>query len=112
MHEILRHLPEGAVVLDVGSRGGSFDASMYPVNTIRLDLEMPDQGARADFIQADASSLPFPSGSFDAIISNHSLEHFEHLTAAMEELGRVVTSDGSIFIAVPDASTLCDRLYR
>jgi SAM-dependent methyltransferase len=112
MHEILRHLPEGARVLDVGSRGGSFDASMYPVRTVRLDLEVPDRGRSGDFVQADAASLPFPDASFDAIISNHSLEHFERVAVALEELGRVVKADGSIFIAVPDANTLCDRLYR
>jgi Methyltransferase domain len=112
MHEILRHLPEGARVLDLGSRGGSFDASAYPVRAVRLDLQIPTRGSRSDFVQADASSLPFPDASFDAVVANHSLEHFERLEPALQELGRVVRPYGSIFIAVPDASTLADRLYR
>jgi hypothetical protein len=112
MHEILRHLPEGARVLDLGSRGGSFDASAYPVRSFRVDLEIPGAGSPSDFVQADASSLPFPDASFDAVISNHSLEHFERLQPALRELGRVLRGDGSIFIAVPDASTFADRLYR
>ena len=112
MHEILRHLPEGARVLDLGSRSGSFDASLYPLQTIRLDLEVPQGKARAGFVQADAAALPFANASFDAIISNHSLEHFERLTPALEEMGRVLKPRGAIFIAVPDASTLADRLYR
>ncbi|MGD0297223.1 MAG: class I SAM-dependent methyltransferase [Bryobacteraceae bacterium] len=112
MHEILRHLPEGARVLDLGSRAGSFDASLYPVRAVRLDLEIPSRGARCDFVQADAASLPFPDATFDAVISNHSLEHFERLEMALQELGRVVRPSGSIFIAVPDASTFSDKLYR
>jgi SAM-dependent methyltransferase len=60
-------------------------------------------------VQTDASRLPFPDASFDAVIANHSLEHFE---TALQELGRVVRPSGSIFIAVPDASTFSDRLYR
>ena len=87
--KILRHLPVGARVLDFGSRGGSFDASTYPVRVVRVDLEIPS-GPQAAFVQADASSLPFPNTSFDAVIANHSLEHFERLEPALRELGRVV----------------------
>jgi len=46
------------------------------------------------------------------VISNHSLEHFEDLEAALRELGRVVKRGGSVYVAVPDASTFSDRLYR
>lgn len=112
MHEILRHLPDGARVLDLGCRGGSFDPSAYPLRTVRLDLESPAQSGGTNFVQGDAASLPFPSECFDAIISNHSLEHFEKLERALEELGRVVKPSGSIYIAVPDSSTFCDRVYR
>jgi SAM-dependent methyltransferase len=63
-------------------------------------------------VQTDASRLPFPDASFDAIIASHSLEHFERLETALQELGRVVRPSGSIFIAVPDASTFSDRLHR
>lgn len=112
MHEILRHLREGARVLDVGCRGGSFDASLYPLRTVRVDIEAVADNAPVDFVQADAASLPFPDGSFDVIIANHSLEHFENLHAALGELGRVVKREGWIYIAVPDADTLTDRLYR
>jgi len=112
MHEILRHLPQDARVLDLGSRGGSFDASVYPIRAVRVDLEIPGAGSPSDFVQADASSLPFQDASFDAVISNHSLEHFEQLQPALQELGRVLRPNGSIFIAVPDASTFADWLYR
>ena len=112
MREILRHLPESARVLDVGSRSGSFNAAQYPLRTIRLDLDALHQAAAGDFVQADAARLPFPLHVFDAVIANHSLEHFERLDDAFKELGRVVKPEGSLYIAVPDASTFADRLYR
>jgi len=56
--------------------------------------------------------LPFPSHAFDAVIANHSLEHFNRLDDAFRELGRVVKPEGSLYIGVPDASTFADRLYR
>ena len=112
MHEILRHLAPGARVLDVGSRGGSFDPMLYPVQTVQLDLESPSSSARAGYVQGDAARLPFAAACFDAVISNHSLEHFEDLESALRELGRVVKPQGSVYVAVPDASTFSDRLYR
>jgi SAM-dependent methyltransferase len=63
-------------------------------------------------VRADAARLPFADGSFDAIISNHSLEHFIELEAAVREMGRVVKPGGALYVAVPDASTLSDRIYR
>src|SRR5262249_27454317 len=64
------------------------------------------------FVQADASSLPFASRTFDAVILNHTLEHFERLKPALQEIGRVIRADGAIYAAVPDATTFSDRLYR
>lgn len=111
MHEILDHLPEGAAVLDLGSRNGSFPAADYPrLVVVRADIKPGPSGGR--FVQADATSLPFASRSFDAVILNHSLEHFVKYKAALQEIGRVVKREGAVFVAVPDARTLADRIYR
>ncbi len=113
MNEILRNLRPGARVLDLGSLTGSFPAHFCPeALVVRLDLEAPAPGTCEGFVQADAARLPFPDRSFDAIIANHSLEHIQHLPDALAEMGRVVRPEGSIFVAVPDASTFSDRLYR
>jgi SAM-dependent methyltransferase len=107
VHEILRHLPDGAAVLDLGSGAGSFDRARYPrLRVICLDRE---SGA---MVRGDAAQLPFRDASFDAIVSNHSLEHIERLDQALDEIRRVLRADGSLYVAVPDASTITDRLYR
>lgn len=113
MDEILRNLRLGARVLDLGSLNGSFPSGSCPAALVaRLDLERPAGGAPDGFVQADAARLPFADGSFDAVIANHSLEHIHDLDEALQEIGRVVRSDGSLYVAVPDASTFSDRLYR
>lgn len=111
MHEVLRKLPPGARVLDLGCAGGSFDSGVGRFTVLRIDLE---RGAHklANFTQADAAKLPFPAASFEAVISNHSLEHFENLAACLTEIGRVLKPDGALYVAVPDATTVSDRLYR
>ncbi len=78
---------------------------------VRVDLEFAGSPI-FNFVQADAAKLPFPEHCFDAIISNHSLEHFEHLACALPEIGRVIQPSGALYVSVPDATTFCDRLYR
>lgn len=111
VHEILENLGPGRRVLDLGSGAGSFPSTGAPFIAIRADLDQPGSPA-ANFVQADAAHLPFRSGTFDALISNHSLEHFHDLAGALAEMGRVLKPAAALYIAVPDASTFCDRLYR
>jgi SAM-dependent methyltransferase len=111
VHEILDHLPPGARVLDLGARGGSFQASDYP-HLIIVSADLAPSAAHRNPVMADAAALPFASRAFHAVIANHSLEHFERFKPALQEIGRVVRSDGAVFVAVPDAGTFGDRLYR
>src|SRR5260370_32315072 len=111
LHEILEQLPRGARVLDLGCREGSFSSGAYDVLTIRADLTRP-KSKTSLFVQADAVRLPFPSRTFDAAIMNHSVEHFVHLKPALQELGRVIKRYAAAFVAVLDARTVTDRIYR
>jgi SAM-dependent methyltransferase len=113
MHEILRNLQPGSLVLDLGCAEGSFPQEATPATVVRVDREAPkNRTDAARFVQTDAASLPFPDGAFAAVVSNHSLEHFGDLAGALREIGRVTNAHGSLFIAVPDSSTLTDKLYR
>jgi SAM-dependent methyltransferase len=114
MHEILRHLQPGTRVLDVGALTGSFPADCCPgAFTVLVDLERPNGGSSSGaFVQADAARLPFRDHCFDAVIANHSLEHVQGLPIALSEIGRVLNAKGCLYVAVPDASTFSDRLFR
>ena len=112
MHEILRNLSSDSLVLDLGCGSSSFSESETFGTVIRVDREPPRRRAVLNFVQGDAARLPFPDETFAAVISNHSLEHFDNLDNALSEIGRVLRRDGSLFIAVPDSSTVTDRLYR
>jgi SAM-dependent methyltransferase len=111
MNELLRNLLPGATVLDLGCGAGSFDSTASQFTTVRLDLE-PGSARLPNFVRADAARLPFRAGCFDVVVSNHSLEHVENLTGALEEIGRILKPAGSLYVAVPDATTITDRLYR
>jgi SAM-dependent methyltransferase len=114
VHEILRQLRAGEIVLDLGSRTGSFDAAATAALTVRVDLDpsAKDAAVRTHAVRADAAALPFREGCVAAIIANHSLEHFVQLDEALREAKRVLRRRGAFFVAVPDAGTLTDRIYR
>lgn len=112
MYRILRNLPPGSRVLDLGCAQGSFPDHCTAASVVRIDRDTPKDKGATQFVQADAARLPFPDCLFDAVISNHSLEHFDNAKGALLEVRRVIRPGGSLYVAVPDASTLTDRLYR
>ncbi|MFZ0590492.1 MAG: class I SAM-dependent methyltransferase [Bryobacteraceae bacterium] len=111
MHEILSTLAPGSCVLDLGSGSGSFNAEKYALTVTGADLEAPPK-RYANFVICRASQLPFRSRSFQALVLNHSLEHFDNLAESVHEIARVLAERGFLYIAVPDASTFTDRVYR
>lgn len=72
-------------------------------------------GAR--FVEADYSELPFPSGSFDVVISVHALHFAVDPVATLAEWRRVTTGGGRLSLSVPGPRAalsygLYDPIYR
>ena len=112
MDEILRHLPPGSRVLDLGSGSGSFPLGSLPLQVVRVDLAPRTSAAGGWYVAGDARRLPFRPAAFDAVIANHSLEHVPDLPVVLAEIRRVLRPSGALYASVPDASTLTDRIYR
>jgi SAM-dependent methyltransferase len=112
MDELIAGLPAGSRVLDLGCRAGSFQTLRRDLHIVRLDLEIPTRRGAGSYVAADAARMPFRAGAFDLVVSNHSLEHFVELEATLREIGRVARPEGALFVAVPDAGTLADHIYR
>lgn len=112
MIEILKTIPKSGRVLDLGCAAGSFAPESLSAMTVRCDIERLFPASHLQAVQGDAASLPFNSAAFDAVICNHSLEHFCRLRESLKEIGRVLKREGFLFISVPDAGTVTDRIYR
>jgi SAM-dependent methyltransferase len=112
MDELIQGLPPGARVLDLGAGRGSFRTARTDLVIVRVDLEIAPRTNTGECVAADAARLPFAAGTFELIISNHSLEHMPELESTLREIGRIAKPGAALYVAVPDAGTLTDRIYR
>jgi demethylmenaquinone methyltransferase/2-methoxy-6-polyprenyl-1,4-benzoquinol methylase len=56
------------------------------------------RAARCDFVQADALTLPFADGSFDAVTVGYGLRNIADLPAALAEFRRVLKPGGRLVV--------------
>ncbi len=110
----------GKRVLEVGCGAGVIaaeigDAAGREGQTIAVDLV--DERVLTEgfsFTLSDATALPFPDGHFDAVISNHVLEHVGDRPAQIRhlaEIARVLVEGGVAYLAVPNRWTLREPHY-
>ena len=103
----LRHLPEGARVLELGA-GTGLNFVFYPTNTVGIATE-PSSGMlriasqkekpdRLRLVQSCAEHLPFEDNSFDAAFATLVFCSLAHPRQAFSELRRVVKCGGTVIL--------------
>ncbi len=66
-----------------------------------LDYITTDLNSPIADVQADICDLPFSNDEFDFIICNHVLEHIPDDKKAMQELYRILKTEGTAILQVP-----------
>lgn len=96
-------------ILEVGGGESGLGALLFPTADItNLDLELKyantpcNQQARVKFVCGDATALPFPDATFDAITMFDLLEHVPDHRQAIAEALRVVKPGGYLLISTPN----------
>jgi SAM-dependent methyltransferase len=108
-------LPDGAVVLDVGTGPGmvallvaqqcpgvvveGVDLAEPMIDTARrtaAGTDLPDERLR--YRVADVAALPYPDASVDLVVSSLSLHHWTDVPAGLAEIRRVLRPGGRAWI--------------
>lgn len=84
-----------AQVLDLGSGAAPY-AGLFP----HQRYVTADLAAGAD-VRCDATSLPFDSRAFDLVICTEVLEHVPDPDKTLQEIHRVLTSEGALALTTP-----------
>jgi SAM-dependent methyltransferase len=102
-----QHLRPGSRLLDAGcGRYLTFCREFSPVaQVVGVDLEQTFETANQEWpfaIRGDIGALPFPSGSFDMVISRSVVEHLEDPSGVFREFFRVLRPGGKVVIVTPN----------
>lgn len=88
-------------------------ARLIEIDFFRAHAFPPPRAVPALRLRADATQgLPIADGSIDLSVCMHVLEHLREPQRALREIARTLAHDGLVVIAVPDGSSLSDRLFR
>ncbi len=99
-------LPPDARVLDLGCGAGHSYERLAPRETVGVDLDADALAGQArETHVADMRALPFPDGTFGAVLSVQSLEHVPDGAAVLREARRVLAGGGVAVFATPNRLT-------
>lgn len=99
-------------VLDIGigkgqlarwfvQRGKRVTGTGLALESYGADLKRLSNDHQIEVVDCPADSMPFPDGSFDAVVMSHILEHVPNVAAALTEVRRVLRPGGWLFLFVP-----------
>ena len=110
-------------ILEVGCGAGLLlpNLKRWAAQVVGCDLhaglsqvrEMLEQGEHANvpLVRGNVLSLPFRTGSFDALVCMSVLEHIRDLDQAIGELARVVHPEGQLILGFPAKNPLTRWLF-
>jgi len=110
----------GERALDVGTGTGHFACLLAKqgLQVIGLDSSEAmlrvarEKGAPVHWQRGEAEALPFPTGSFDLVLSVTTLEFVRDPAQALQEMYRVLAPGGRMVIAVLNANSPWAKVYQ
>jgi SAM-dependent methyltransferase len=101
--EMVRNIPEGACVLDLGAGECKYAALLSHCRYVGIDLVSSSDKhdfSRIDVV-ADASAIPFRDCTFDVALNLVVLEHVPDPELTVREMVRILKPSGLVFALIP-----------
>lgn len=120
-HHLGRADLAGLTAVDIGCSAGFIadELAGAGARTIGLDIDVPGLqlaerrfGHHVGFVCADGSQLPVADGSVDLVVLNHIYEHVLHPDAVLDEIYRVLSNDGVVYLGLANRFGIVEPHYR
>ena len=100
-------------ILDIGAGDGSI-SSYFSKNNDVFCVDVMDQRKNkgAKFKEVKSAKLPFKNNEFDIVISNHVIEHIDEQETHLNEIKRVLKSNGICYISTPNWNFPIEPHYK
>lgn len=95
---------EGALLAEIALRQPNCD--LYGVDFSFARLQEASNRLRSEvaLTASDIQALPFPDDFFDRIFCTETLEHLRYPEGCLQEISRVLKSDGAAIVTIPNAT--------
>lgn len=107
---VRKHVQPGGAILDAGVGLGELVAGLSEFECHGVDISIPylrrAKSKGINVTMAKLEELPFSDQYFDAVVSCDVLEHVFRLDSAIEQILRVLKSNGMLIVRVPNEESL------
>ncbi len=109
---------EGGRALDLGCGSGAYLLLLRNIGWQVVGVDVGDTVAREvkeaniPIFTRDLKDLQLETSSFHVITMWHALEHLHSPLETLQEMYRLLTDNGSLFIEVPNRASIVTRIFR
>ncbi len=120
-HHLGREDLSGLVAVDIGCSAGFIadELAADGARTLGLDIDVPGLqraeqqfGRSVGFVCADGSRIPVADGSVDLVVLNHIYEHVVDPDAVLDEVHRVLSASGLVYLGLANRFGVVEPHYR